>query len=59
MPMKTILVLCLILIKEYPDIAVVCGRYSWDILNKRLNEHDVSVNQIYIDDFIPFEWGRF
>ena len=47
------------LIKEYPDIAVVCGRYSWDILNKRLNEHDVSVNQIYIDDFIPFEWGDF
>lgn len=47
------------LIKEYPDTAVVCGRYSWDILNKRLNEHDISVNQIYIDDFKPFEWGDF
>ena len=47
------------LIKEYKDIAVVCGRYSWDILNKRLNEHDISVNQIYIDDFKPFEWGDF
>ena len=47
------------LIKEYKDIAVVCGRYSWDILNKRLNEHDISVNQIYIDDFKHFEWGDF
>ncbi len=47
------------LIKEYPDTAIVCGRYSWDILNKRLDEHNVSVNQIYIDDFKPFEWGDF
>lgn len=47
------------LIKEYPEIAVVCGRYSWDILNKRLNEYGVSVNQIYIDEFKPFEWGDF
>lgn len=47
------------LIKEYPDIAVVCGRYSWDILNKRLDEHNISVNQIYIDDFKSFEWGDF
>ena len=47
------------LIKEYPEIAVVCGRYSWDILNKRLNEYSVSVNQIYIDEFKPFEWGDF
>lgn len=47
------------LIKEYPEIAVVCGRYSWDILNKRLNEYSVSVNQIYIDEFNPFEWGDF
>ncbi|MDE7316003.1 MAG: ribonuclease J [Mucispirillum sp.] len=47
------------LIKEYPDIAVVCGRYSWDIINKKLNEHDISVSQIYIDDFKPFEWGDF
>lgn len=47
------------LINEYPDIAVVCGRYSWDILNKRLQEHDISVSQIYIDDFKPFEWGDF
>lgn len=47
------------LIKEYPDTAIVCGRYSWDILNKRLDEHNISVNQIYIDDFKPFEWGDF
>ena len=47
------------LIKEYPDIAVVCGRYSWDILNKRLDEHNISVNQIYIEDFKSFEWGDF
>lgn len=47
------------LIKEYPDIAVVCGRYSWDILNKRLDEYNISVNQIYIDDFKAFEWGDF
>lgn len=47
------------LIKEYPEITVVCGRYSWDILNKKIKEHDISVNQIFIDDFIPFEWGDF
>lgn len=47
------------LIKEYPEITVVCGRYSWEILNKRLKEYDVSASQIYIDDFRPFEWGDF
>lgn len=47
------------LLKEYPDIALVCGRYAWDILNKKIKEQDISVNQIYIDDFKPFEWGDF
>ena len=45
------------LIKEYPDTALVCGRYTWDILHRKLNEYDLSVNQIYIDDFKTFEWG--
>lgn len=47
------------LLKEYPNIAIVCGRYSWEILNKRMNEYNISISQIYIEDFKPFEWGDF
>lgn len=47
------------LLKEYPNIMVISGRYSYAVLDSRLKEHGISIKYEYITDFMPFTWGDF
>ncbi len=47
------------LLKKYPNILTASGRYTYDITIKRLKEYDIEPKKIYLDDFMPFEWGDF
>ena len=47
------------LLKQYPNILVASGRYSYDIMIKRLKEFNIEPSKVFLDDFKSFEWGDF
>lgn len=47
------------LLKSHPEIIIASNRYTYDLIEKKLKEHNIDADKVYYDDFKPFEWGDF
>ncbi len=47
------------LLQKYPDTITASGRYTYDIMIKRLKEYNIEPKKVFLDDNVSFEWGDF
>lgn len=47
------------LIKKFPEIIISAGRYTYEIIKSRLNEHNVNPDYVILENNSAFEWGDF
>lgn len=47
------------LIKKFPEIIISAGKYTYEIIKSRLNEHNINPDYVILENNSAFEWGDF
>lgn len=47
------------LLKRFPNIIISAGRYTYEIIKGRLNEHSLNPDYAILENNSAFEWGDF